>query len=109
MGALDSLVLLGVFGLVGYFLIFKNPLANATKDIIDLPRQDITSPKQFGFNTTNTLGLIDSAPGLTPFQTALANLRDNLSIGGLLFQGSNTDPIQLPRPLSPNRLRGLRR
>ncbi len=91
MGLTDTLILVG-FGLVALVVLTKNPITNAIKEAAELPPQEVTSPEGFlGLRSTNTLGLIDSAPGLTPFQTALANLRDNLTFGGLLFQGNEPE------------------
>ena len=92
MGNTDLALLAGLGFVI--LMITKNPFSDALKDISTLPPQEVTSPKQdflFGLRSTNTLGLIDSAPGLTPLQTGLANLRDNLTFGGLLFQGTNND------------------
>ncbi len=87
-----NLILIAAIGLVVLF-ITRNPLTEAIKELVELPPQSETSPQQallLGLRSTNTLGLIDAAPGLTPLQTGLANLRDNLTFGGLLFQGTNT-------------------
>lgn len=72
MSKFDTIILLGGIGVIGYFLLksFK------------LPPQTETSPQRpilGGLRSTNRLGF--------DLTTGLANLRDNLSIGGLLFQG----------------------
>lgn len=72
MSKLDSLILIGGVVVVGYFLLKS----------VKLPPQTETSPQRpelLGLRSTNKLGF--------DIQTAFANLRDNLSIGGLLFQG----------------------
>lgn len=78
----DSLILFGALGLVAYLVLTKNPLSNAINQAVNLPPQSVTSPKRIelgGLRSTNQLGF--------DIQTGLANLRDNLSFGGLLFQG----------------------
>ena len=96
MGTTDLALIAGLGFVV--LMITKNPISDALKELASLPPQEITSPQQgflFGLRSTNTLGLIDSAEGLTPFQTGLANLRDSLTFGGLLFQGTPDIPIEL--------------
>ena len=96
MGTTDLALIAGLGFVV--LMITKNPVSDAIKDLVNLPPQEITSPQQtalFGLRSTNTLGFIDAAEGLTPLQTAFANLRDNLTFGGLLFQGTSLDiPIE---------------
>ena len=78
----DTLILFGALGLVAYLVLTKNPFSNAINQAVNLPSQSVTSPKRIelgGLRSTNTLGF--------DIQTGLANLRDNLSFGGLLFQG----------------------
>lgn len=82
MSSTDSLILLGGLALVAYVVLTKNPLSTALNQAINLPPQSVTSPKRSelgGLRSTNQLGF--------DIQTGLANLRDNLSFGGLLFQG----------------------
>lgn len=95
MGTLD-LAIIAALGFVALMLT-KNPVTQVIKEITTLPPQEVTSPKGFlGFRTTGTLGLIDSKKGLTPLQTGLANLRDNLTVGGLLFQSNDTSKTDIP-------------
>ena len=72
MGKIESLaILLGIVAII--IIIPKIPEVRA---------QEMTSPKREelrGLRTTNKLGF--------DFETAIANLRDNLSLGGVLFQG----------------------
>ena len=72
MGKLETLAILA--GIIAVLIIIpKIPKVRA---------QEETSPQRpelLGLRSTNRLGL--------DFETAIANLRDNLSLGGLLFQG----------------------
>lgn len=72
MGKLETLAILA--GIVALIILIPR--------IPKVAAQEITSPQRTvigGLRSTNTLGF--------DFETAIANLRDNLSIGGLLFQG----------------------
>ena len=90
---LDSLILLAGMGIIAYVVLTKNPISNAVIESSNLPSQNQTSPQREtlgGLQSTNQLGLIfgPSIDGtLSAFQLGLANLRDNLSVGGLLFKG----------------------
>lgn len=72
MGKLETLAILA--GIVALIILIPR--------IPKVAAQEITSPERtelFGLRSTNTLGF--------DFETAIANLRDNLSFGGLFFQG----------------------
>lgn len=90
---IDSLILLGGLGVIAYIVLTKNPISNAFAEAAQLPPQNVTSPPRpilGGLQSTNQLGLVfgNSIDGtLSAFQLGLANLRDNLSVGGLLFKG----------------------
>ena len=78
----DSLLLLAGLGIIAYVVLTKNPISTALNQAVNLPSQTITSPQRvelLGLRSTNKLGF--------DIQTGLANLRDNLSFGGLFFQG----------------------
>ena len=82
MSSTDSLILLAGLGLFAYIILTKNPISTALSQAVNLPPQNITSPQRIelgGLRSTNQLGF--------DIQTGLANLRDNLSFGGLLFKG----------------------
>jgi len=78
---LNSLLIIGGIGVLAYVVLTKNPISSALNQAINLPPQSVTSPQRSelgGLRSTNALGF--------DVTTALANLRDNLTFGGLLFQ-----------------------
>ena len=78
----DSFILLAGLGIIAYIILTKNPISQVLNEAINLPSQSITSPQRpelLGLRSTNKLGF--------DITTGLANLRDNLSFGGLFFQG----------------------
>jgi len=78
---LNNLLILGGIGVLAYVVLTKNPISSALNQAVNLPPQSVTSPQRpelGGLRSTNALGF--------DVTTALANLRDNLSFGGLLFQ-----------------------
>ena len=78
----DSLILLAGLAIIGYIVITRNPISDTLNKAINLPPQGQTSPQRpylGGLRSTNQLGF--------DVTTALANFRDNLSFGGLFFQG----------------------
>jgi len=92
------LTLLGI-GII-FVIVTRNPVTQAFADISNIPPQSETSEQQIvlgGLRSTNLLGF--------DVQTAFANIRDNLTFGGALFQGGqildlpnldflNRDPTQ---------------
>ena len=89
MGFNSALTLVAIAGL-GYY-VWK---------LGKVPPQEVTSPQQpelAGLRSTNKLGL--------DFDTAIANLRDNLTVGGLVF--ATPEASVNPYEVGANIQRGL--